>query len=115
MGIALLACLFQSRTAYSAAQVNMYTDQCAAGTNFIEFRMMITNTSTAGETLYINTPGAWRMNYGSTMASATGNTFTFAYVAGSADPILAPSFATLGTNYKHSHKSSIRLLQATFG
>ncbi|MFM9027948.1 MAG: SprB repeat-containing protein, partial [Bacteroidota bacterium] len=114
MAIFLLVLLFQNQTAQGAATVNMYTDQCASGSNYFEFRLMITNTSTAGETLYIQAPGTWRINHGAAIVPSGTNTYSLTYIANSADPSLAPLFATLGTTYNTSYTASSRLMQATF-
>ncbi|MFM9051982.1 MAG: hypothetical protein ACKOKF_06660 [Bacteroidota bacterium] len=110
--IVLMAVLFQGRSASGAAFVNMYTEQCAAGSNWIEFRQMITNTSTAGETLYIQAPGTWRMNHSAAIVPAGTNTFTLQYIANSADPMLAPLYATVGTSYNISYAN--RRMQVTY-
>ncbi|MFM9027779.1 MAG: hypothetical protein ACKOQ6_07255, partial [Bacteroidota bacterium] len=49
--------VFSIGKSQAAPSVSMITDQCAAGANWIEFRHVITNTSNAGETLYIQAPG----------------------------------------------------------
>jgi len=114
MGFTLLVLLFRAEVSKSTALVNMYTTNCTAGANYIEFQLNITNSSTAGETLYINTAGTWRMVHGAGIVPTGTNTYTMSYVPNSCDPILNPAFATQGTTFSMSYTASSRLMQCTF-
>ena len=99
--------------AWPAATVNLSLTQCAAGTNWIEYQYNVSNTSTAGEVLYIQTLSPIRINHGAAIVPAGTSTFTFAYQAGTADAIFAPLYATLGTTYNVAYTASSRLMQVT--
>ena len=50
---------------------------CSAGANYIEFQVNLTNTSTAGEVLYLITASPIRINHAAGIVPAGPNTFTF--------------------------------------
>ncbi|MFM7014732.1 MAG: T9SS type A sorting domain-containing protein [Bacteroidota bacterium] len=112
--VILFVLMFTSVTQMFATAVGGYTfTQCGAGANYIEFQLNLTNSSTASEVLYLVTASPIRINHAAGIVPAGTNTFTFAYVAGSADASVAPLYATLGTSYNTSYTAASRLMQVT--
>ena len=112
--VILFVLMFTSVTQMFATATGGYTfSNCSAGANYIEFQINLTNTSTAGEVIYLNTASPIRINHAAGIVPAGPNTFTFAYVAGSADASVAPLYATLGTTYNVAYTASSRLMQVT--
>ena len=115
LGITLLVLLSQVQYSSGTANATLSTTACATGANYFEFQLNITNTSSASETLYINTPGTWRFNHGAGIVPTGTNTYSLTYISGTCDPILAPLFAVNGpTGYALSYTSGTRLMQSTF-
>ena len=111
--VILFVLMFTSVTQMFATATGGYTfSQCAAGANYIEFQLNLTNTSTAGEVLYLNTASPIRFIHAVGIVPTGTNTFTWAYVAGSASPSVAPLYATSST-YAMSYTPSTRLMQVT--
>ncbi|MFN6091046.1 MAG: hypothetical protein ACK44N_01370, partial [Bacteroidota bacterium] len=112
--VILFVLMFTSVTNMFAVATGGYTfSNCSAGANYIEFQINLTNTSTAGEVIYLNTASPIRINHAAGIVPAGTNTFTFAYIAGSADASVAPLYATLGTTYNVAYTASSRLMQVT--
>ena len=112
--VILFVLMFTSVTQMFATATGGYTfSNCTAGANYIEFQMNLTNTSTAGEVLYLVTASPLRINHAAGIVPAGTNTYTFQYVAGSADASVAPLYATLGTSYNVAYTASSRLMQVT--
>ena len=113
MGILFLL-MFTSVTKMFATATGSYTfTNCTAGANFIEFQLNLTNTSTANEVIYLITPSPIRITHAAGIIPTGTNTFTWAYVSGSADPSVAPLYATLGTTYNVQYTAGTRLMQIT--
>ena len=112
--VILFVLMFTSVTQMFATATGGYTfTNCATGANYFEFQLNLTNTSTAGEVLYLQTPSPIRINHAPGIVPTGTNTFTFQYIAGSADASVAPLYATLGTTYNVSYTASSRLMQVT--
>jgi len=112
--VILFVLMFTSVTQMFATATGGYTfSNCTAGANYFEFQLNLTNTSTAGEVLYLNTASPIRINHAAGIIPAGTNTFTWAYVPGSADASISPLYATLGTTYNVSYTASSRLMQVT--
>lgn len=100
----------------ASAQGQYTVTASADGSNFFEFEVSFSNTSTAGEVLYIQQFSPLRITHAASIVPAvpTGgaaNAYTFAYVPGSADAAVAPLYATLGTTYNVAYTSASRLMQ----
>ena len=112
IGFFLLFMLFKVSSSFGTAKGTLSLSNCTAGSNYIEYQINVTNTSDAGETIYMNsyTP---RINHLVGIVPAGTNTFTFQYVAGSCDPAVANWYTTLGTTYNVQYTASSRLMQGT--
>lgn len=108
-----LIVILSPRVSFGTATGGYTFSNCAAGANYIEFQVNLTNTSTAGEVLYLNASSPIRINHAAGIVPAGTNTFIFQYIAGSADASVAPLYATIGTTYNVAYTASSRLMQVT--
>lgn len=99
---------------FGAAHVTISAGPCSAGVDYIEFQINVSNSSTGGETLYISSPGPWRITHLASILPTGANTFSFDYIPGTADPVLAPLFASPGSSYSLSYNPTSRLMQANY-
>lgn len=97
----------------AAAHVELYTDSCTAGTDYFEFRLFITNNSTAGETLYLSS-GTIRFTHGTSIVPSGTQSYDFMYQNGTCDPSIAPLYSQLGTSYNMNYNPATRLMQLAY-
>lgn len=108
-----LASLAAGRLA-AASSGELSISGVAAGPGYFEFDVNIRNNSTAGETLYIQSPGSLHLFHGADIVPPGTGTWSFTYVPGSADAALAPLYATLGTTYDLSYTAGVRQMDVTY-
>ncbi len=113
LALLLLMFLFKITYSYGTATGQMSVTQCGAGSNYIEFQIDFNNNSTAGETIYLNSVAPIRINHAAGIVPAGTNTFTWAYVPGTASASFAPMYATLLTTYNVQYTPASRLMQVT--
>lgn len=97
----------------SAAHVELFSDSCSAGTDYIEFRLFATNNSTAGETLYLSS-GTLRFMHGTAIVPSGTQSYDFVYLNGTCDPSLTPLYTLLGSSYNMNYNPATRLMQVAY-
>ncbi|MFM2207044.1 MAG: hypothetical protein RL213_1019 [Bacteroidota bacterium] len=97
----------------AAAHVDLFTDSCSVGTDYFEFRIFITNSSTAGETVYLSS-STFRMTHATLIVPAGSQTYDFSYVTGTCDAQFTPLYAAAGSTYNISYNPTSRLMQLTY-
>jgi hypothetical protein len=97
----------------AAAHVDLFTDSCSAATDYFEFRIFITNSSTGGETVYLSS-STFRMTHAALIVPVGSQTYDFSYVTGTCDPQFTPLYAAAGSTYNISYNPTSRLMQLTY-